>query len=210
MSADKNDRLDNKPDYSMLPKAFLDQVAYVMMAGAIKYGRWNYTKGHDLTRLTSAATRHLKAIEAGEDLDPDTSERLGVDISHWACVAANALMALHQAQLGTLRDDRFSAQQPVDQKPAAELVRKWMQDDCNCLRCEDARRREMDRVQLGIQEERITISSADPICPPHLATEFVRVMKELQDQEKAQKEVDSEIEYTEYDDVPPICLGGCR
>lgn len=114
MSASKNDRTDNKPDYSLLPKVFMDQVSYVMMAGAKKYGKWNYTKGHELTRLTSAAVRHIKAIEAGEDVDGDTSERLGIAIHHWACVAANALMALHQLELGTLKDDRFVPEDSED------------------------------------------------------------------------------------------------
>lgn len=105
--AAKNDKLDKKPDLSLLPEIFCNQVAYVMMAGASKYGKFNYTKGHDLTQLTSAAVRHLKRMEAGEDLDQDTSERLGIEITHAACVCANMLMLLHQMQLGTLVDDRF-------------------------------------------------------------------------------------------------------
>lgn len=107
MNADKNDIKDVKPDYSLLPKIFMDQVAFVMMAGKQKYGEFNYTKGHSVRQLTSAACRHLKLIEAGEDLDIDTSTRINVEIHHWACVAANALMALHQLDLGTHQDDRF-------------------------------------------------------------------------------------------------------
>lgn len=107
--ASKNDKSDNKPDYSLIPKVLMDQLAYVMMAGAEKYGRFNYTKGHSLTQLTAAATRHLKQIEAGQDIDPDTSGRVGVDVHHAANVCANMLMLLHQRQLGTLTDDRFSS-----------------------------------------------------------------------------------------------------
>lgn len=138
--ASKNDKADAKPDYSMLPKIFMDQVAYVMMAGASKYGRFNYTKGHEITRLTSAATRHLKLIESGEDVDADTSERLGVEIHHWACVAANALMALHQLELGTAVDDRFNPgadlsglvevlESKKGQGTVAGLMEKWEQED---------------------------------------------------------------------------------
>lgn len=105
--ASKNDRSDNKPDYSLLPRVFMDQVSYVMMAGAEKYGRYNYTKGHDMTQLLAAAERHLKALQEGEDIDKDCSERIGVDVSHAANVAANMLMLLHQTDLGTITDDRF-------------------------------------------------------------------------------------------------------
>lgn len=105
--AAKNDKKDMKPDYSMIPKVMLDQLALVMMSGAEKYGEFNYTKGHNLRQLTAAICRHAKLIEAGEDLDQDTSERLGTAITHWACIAANCLMALHQEELGTLQDNRF-------------------------------------------------------------------------------------------------------
>jgi hypothetical protein len=105
-SASKNDRRDKKPDYSLIPRVFMDQLSYCMEAGAIKYGRHNYTQGHELLQLTAAATRHIKLIEEGEDIDKDTSERVGVDVHHWACIAANALMALHQLKLGTLKDNR--------------------------------------------------------------------------------------------------------
>lgn len=108
MSADKNDKIDNKPDYSLLPKIFMDQVAYVMQAGALKYGEFNYTKGHTIRQLTAAAARHLKLIEAGEDIDADTSGRLGIDIHHAACVCANMLMLLHQLELGTSVDNRLT------------------------------------------------------------------------------------------------------
>lgn len=105
--ASKNDKQDNKPDYSLLPKVFMDQTSFVMMAGAEKYGRYNYTKGHDISQLIAAAERHLKCIQDGEDIDKDCSDRVGVDVHHAANVAANMLMLLHQRELGTLTDDRF-------------------------------------------------------------------------------------------------------
>jgi hypothetical protein len=108
-AAGKNDKIDNKPDYSLLPKAFLDQVAYCMMAGADKYGRYNYLKGHKINQLTAAAGRHLKAIESGEDIDEDTSERVNKQVHHAAAVAANMLMLLHQKEENTLTDDRYKS-----------------------------------------------------------------------------------------------------
>ena len=105
--ADKNDVKDHKPDYSLIPKSFMDQVSYCMCAGSIKYGRDNYRKGHTYNQLTAAAVRHIKCLEAGEDRDEDTSSRMGVDISHWANVACCALMAIEQIRLNTIKDDRY-------------------------------------------------------------------------------------------------------
>ena len=69
ITAAKKDNLkDNKPDYSLLPKIFCDQVSYCMMGGEQKYGRFDYLNGHKLTELTAAAMRHLKARESGEDV----------------------------------------------------------------------------------------------------------------------------------------------
>jgi len=108
VSASKNDKLDRKPDYSLIPKIFLDQLAYAMMAGEDKYGRFNYTKGHKLSQLTAAAVRHIKCLEDGDDFDNDCSERVGVSVHHASNVAACMLMLLHQRELGTLMDDRFT------------------------------------------------------------------------------------------------------
>ncbi len=103
--AKKSDK--GKPDHSLIPKIFMDQLAYAMMSGEIVYGRFNYCEGHKLTSLTAAASRHLKAIEDGEDIDKDCTDRVGLDVYHAACVAANMLMIIHQQELGTSIDDRF-------------------------------------------------------------------------------------------------------
>lgn len=120
--------VDCKPDYSLIPRAFMDQLAFVMMAGMFKYKRDNYRKGHTSNQLTAAAGRHLKAIESGEDIDVDTTARLrdgctdieGVfhkgygdkapTIYHWACVAACALMAIVQIAAGVHIDDRYKGE----------------------------------------------------------------------------------------------------
>lgn len=107
--ASKNDVVDFKPDYSLLPKAFLDEVSYVMMAGEKKYGRYNYTKGHKTSQLIAAASRHLAAYMSGEDHDEELSLSTQRLTSHLACVAANMLMILHQQSLGTHIDDRLPA-----------------------------------------------------------------------------------------------------
>jgi len=124
-TAAKNAGIDCKPDYSLIPESFMDQLAYVLMAGQLKYKRDNYRKGHTSNQLTSAAGRHLKKIDSGEDIDTDTTARLrdgctdidGVfhegfgdkskQIYHWACVGACALKAIEQIRLGTHIDDRY-------------------------------------------------------------------------------------------------------
>jgi hypothetical protein len=125
VQASKNDQRDCKPDYSLIPESFMNQVAFTMLAGMYKYARENYRKGHSSNQLTSATVRHAKRIEAGEDIDKDTTDRLrdgctdiyGVfhkgfgdkapQVYHWGCIAANALMAIEQITLGTHKDDRY-------------------------------------------------------------------------------------------------------
>lgn len=103
-----------KPDYSYIPRVFMDQLSYCMMAGAKKYGRGNYLDGYSMNELTAAATRHLKLMEEGEDIDQDCTERLGKPVTHAACVAASMLMLLHMQQYGTLIDDRIKLEEKTE------------------------------------------------------------------------------------------------
>jgi hypothetical protein len=89
-----------KEDLSLLPRVFKAGVAQAMMAGAVKYSRYNYLEGFRLMRLLASAERHLDALKDGEDLDPETG------VPHWALLAANCLMIAHCAEYGTLEDDR--------------------------------------------------------------------------------------------------------
>ena len=99
VKAAKNDQA--KPDLSLLPKVFLEEVAKAFMVGEKKYGRYNYCKGHNASQLIAAAQRHLTSWFEGEEHDPiDGQHHLG---SVGACVA----MLLRQNQLGTLKDDRY-------------------------------------------------------------------------------------------------------
>lgn len=126
-----------KPDYSLIPKSFMDQVSYCMMAGEKKYGRYNFTKGHSYNQLTAAMVRHIKLFESGEDFDKDTTERVfgtnserrnrtnepAKQVSHLACVAANVLMLLEQISIGTAEDDRPSnpAEEVTPSEPEVKL-----------------------------------------------------------------------------------------
>lgn len=92
-----------KPDLSLLPGIFKADVALAMMDGAEKYGRWNYAKGMEASRLLAAAERHLDALKRGEWIVPDSKR----GTSHAGAVAANMLMLIHILSLGRLKDDRL-------------------------------------------------------------------------------------------------------
>jgi hypothetical protein len=90
----------DKPDLSLLPREFLNEVAKAMMHGEKKYGRFNYLGGMAWHRLIAAGLRHLTAFAAGEDLDDESG------VSHLGHCAACILMlcVYRNRKLGT--DDR--------------------------------------------------------------------------------------------------------
>ena len=90
---------DGKPGFSNLPRLALLECAKVMTFGAKKYGKFNYSKGIELTRLTDALERHLNSYLTGEDIDESKH-------SHLAHIACNALMLLDSELTGQLIDDR--------------------------------------------------------------------------------------------------------
>ena len=97
--ASKNDQ--SKPDLSLVPYVAMVKCSEALMVGERKYGRYNYLKGHKSSQLTSAALRHLMAYIGGEETDPVDGQ------SHLGSVLASISMLLHQAEVGTLIDDRF-------------------------------------------------------------------------------------------------------
>lgn len=100
LGAAKND--SQKPDLSLVPYVAIKAAAEALMVGEKKYGRYNYCKGHKSSQLTSAALRHLFAYINGEERDPVDGQL------HLGSVLASISMLLHQAELGTLKDDRFT------------------------------------------------------------------------------------------------------
>lgn len=98
-SASKNDQ--DKVDLSLIPYIALKAEAKAFMVGEKKYKRYNYTKGHKASQLVAAAMRHLVAWNEGEENDPTDGQ------PHLGSVRACCAMILRQAELGTLKDDRF-------------------------------------------------------------------------------------------------------
>jgi hypothetical protein len=81
-------------------------IGNAMRAGELKYGGWNFLKGHGKLQLCSAIIRHTAAIMRGEDIDQDTSDFLGKTVYHWDCIGANINMMIWQREYGTLQEDK--------------------------------------------------------------------------------------------------------
>jgi hypothetical protein len=75
-----------KPDLSLLPRDFLDEVAKAMQHGERKYGRYNYRGGMSWHRIVAAAMRHITAWNDGEDTDKESG------VSHLGHAGACILM----------------------------------------------------------------------------------------------------------------------
>lgn len=86
-----------KPDLSLLPREFLDEVAFAMQYGETKYGRYNYTGGMAWHRIIAASLRHITAFAGGEDNDPESG------VSHLGHAGACVLMlcVYYRRNLGT-------------------------------------------------------------------------------------------------------------
>jgi hypothetical protein len=68
--AKKND--SEKPDLALLPGSAKRGIARAFMDGEKKYGRYNYLKGMEWSRLIAAADRHLTSFTEGEDVADDS------------------------------------------------------------------------------------------------------------------------------------------
>lgn len=86
----KNDRLDDKLRWELLPLEDVEDIVRVYTAGAKKYGsnKWqNLPDG--LRRYKAALLRHLVEFDKGNEIDEETGCR------HLAQVAWNAIAMLH-------------------------------------------------------------------------------------------------------------------
>lgn len=86
----KNDRLDDKLRWELLPLEDVEDIVRVYTAGAKKYGpdQWqNLPDG--IKRYKAALLRHLVEFDKGNEIDEETGCR------HLAAVAWNAIAMLH-------------------------------------------------------------------------------------------------------------------
>jgi hypothetical protein len=77
----------NKPDYSLLPFAAVDEVVKVLTYGAAKYDRFNWEKV-EAVRYQAATMRHFSTHMQGEKIDPESG------ISHLAHAVCSLLYLL--------------------------------------------------------------------------------------------------------------------
>ncbi len=92
---------DEKPDFSLIDAEWLEEVAKVMSFGKRKYDAHNWRKGLAVSRLLSAALRHLWAVVRSEDNDPETG------LSHMAHLSCCAMFAYWTLKYRPDLDDRY-------------------------------------------------------------------------------------------------------
>lgn len=98
---DKGVKFDSgKAKLSMIPRPSLEAIAEVFQYGANKYGKNNYRKGMQYSRLIDAAMRHLVAFADREDVDSESG------LSHLAHCATNLCMLIEYTKKGLGEDDR--------------------------------------------------------------------------------------------------------
>jgi hypothetical protein len=83
-----------------MPWDALAEVVRVLMFGMSRYGRNNWTKGMDWTRLSDAAIRHIIAWQQGQDRDEESG------IHHLAHAACGLLFLVAYSIRGIGTDDR--------------------------------------------------------------------------------------------------------
>lgn len=101
---------DEKPPIDLIDSYAFTETAKVLWHGGRKYGRHNWRKGIALSRLISAAQRHILAFNAGEDLDPE------FNLSHLAHAMCCLMFALWMMKFKPQLDDRFKEEPPLDQQ----------------------------------------------------------------------------------------------
>lgn len=95
----------------LIPFTALVHQVLAHLAGACKYGKWNWRKaGVRSSIYTAACMRHIKRYEEGEDLDPETRvHNLGHAI---ACLN----IVLDSKESGMLTDDRPPSTPDISKK----------------------------------------------------------------------------------------------
>lgn len=90
MQGKKNDFLDNKLRWDLLPLEEIEEIVKVYTAGSKKYGDNNWqTLPNGVQRYKAALLRHLVEFEKGNEIDEETG------CKHLAQVAWNAIAMLY-------------------------------------------------------------------------------------------------------------------
>lgn len=91
----------NKRRVDLVPTEAINALADILTAGAVKYGRDNWRKGMDWSRVYGAAQRHMLAFWGGDDIDEESG------MPHlWHALTNIAFLVSYQA-MSVGRDDRW-------------------------------------------------------------------------------------------------------
>lgn len=157
MEGKKNDFLDKKLRWDLLPLEEIEDIVKVYTAGSIKYGdnNWqNLENGYQ--RYKAAMLRHLLEYEKGNTIDKDTG------CYHLAQVAWNAIAMLwiskHNFRKATVEDLSKALDERIEEKI----------NNCNDI---------LDKIQLSSQAELDRRSEFDTISG--LKKEISRSIREL-------------------------------
>ncbi len=100
-----------KPPLNLLARSFLNGVSKVLGFGARKYGRDNWRKGMEWSRVYAAAMRHLTAWNEGENYDAETG------LSHLYHAACCLMFLVEYQEKGVGTDDRYKGGRPTCGSP---------------------------------------------------------------------------------------------
>jgi hypothetical protein len=90
----------DKPALNLIPSEMLEQLGQVLSFGAKKYGKSNWKKGIEHSRLIAATMRHIAAYNRNEDTDPESG------LSHLAHAVCNLSFLIWMKQHKPDLDDR--------------------------------------------------------------------------------------------------------
>ena len=85
----KNDRLDEKLMWELLPIEPIEKIVEILTYGALKYAPNNWKDVPNKAPYLDACERHLLAYLGGEEKDKETGE------SHLASLMCNAMFLIH-------------------------------------------------------------------------------------------------------------------
>ena len=95
----KNDQ--EKPMLAYIPKEAIWETGKAFSYGQLKYNKWNYKNGLEITRTVSAALRHIYQFMDGENFDKESKSL------HLGNAIAGLSMAIDTYYNHKDKDDRF-------------------------------------------------------------------------------------------------------
>lgn len=109
---DRKSRDEGKLKYSLVDYPSMQGMVRVLMFGAIKYQAFNWQQGMPFTELLESMQRHLAALMAGEEVDPESGE------FHEDHIHCNAMFLTWMRKHRPDMDDRYNKPEFVNRSKA--------------------------------------------------------------------------------------------